>query len=227
MSVRRPLFVSFLAIAAMLAFSAWAWSVLPPTARIVVHWNLEFRPDSYAPKSFGLLFLPGLALIISALFAIIPSIEPRRANLMTSRKLYYAGWYGALGLFGTIHILTVLNAAGVALDVPRIVLAATALLMIVLGNFLGKSRSNFFVGLRLPWTLSSELAWGKANRLSGLGMMATGAGALVLLFLSSETLAIGVFVGGLLLTFAVSTVAAFVYWRQDAHRSQTGSASDE
>jgi uncharacterized membrane protein len=227
MSVRRPLFVSLLVIAAMLAVSAWGWSVLPPTARIVVHWNLEFRPDGYAPKGFGLLFLPGLALIGSAFFAMIPSIEPRRANLMSSRKLYYAGWYGGLGILGMLHVLTVLSAAGVAFDVPRMILIATALLMIVLGNFLGKSRSNFFVGLRLPWTLSSELAWGKANRLSGLGMMATGAGALVLLFLSSETLAIGAFVGGLLLTLAVSTVAAFVYWRGDADRSQIGNASDE
>ena len=56
------------------------------------------------------------------------------------------------------------------------IVMVTALFLIVIGNFLGKSHSNFFVGVRLPWTLSSDLAWEKSNRITGYGFVATGVG---------------------------------------------------
>jgi uncharacterized membrane protein len=36
-----------------------------------------------------------------------------------------------------------------------------------IGNVLGKLRSNFFVGIRTPWTLSSEHVWDQTHRWAG------------------------------------------------------------
>ena len=41
-------------------------------------------------------------------------------------------------------------------------------LFIFIGNYLGKIKSNWFMGIRLPWTLSSEENWNKTHRFSGL-----------------------------------------------------------
>ena len=48
------------------------------------------------------------------------------------------------------------------------------MLFIVLGNFLGKIRPNWFVGVRTPWTLSSKLSWDKTHRLAGWLFMLMG-----------------------------------------------------
>ena len=46
---------------------------------------------------------------------------------------------------------------------PRVV----GLLFVVMGNFLGKVRKNFFLGIRTPWTLASDEVWAKTHRLGG------------------------------------------------------------
>ena len=40
---------------------------------------------------------------------------------------------------------------------------------------MGQIRSNFMMGIRTPWTLSSDLAWEKTHRLGGWLFMVAGA----------------------------------------------------
>ena len=145
-----PLIVSFFVIAAMVALSAWAWTVLPPDARIATHWGLNEHPNGDMPKTIGLILAPALAFVLSLFFAALPGIEPRRANLLASRKLYLAGWYGTLAILAFTHLFVVRNAMGLPTAGPYAIFIVTALFLIVIGNFLGKSHSNFFVGVRLP-----------------------------------------------------------------------------
>lgn len=44
--------------------------------------------------------------------------------------------------------------------------AGTALLFVVVGNVLGQIRPNFFVGIRVPWTLADEEVWRRTHRLA-------------------------------------------------------------
>ena len=76
----------------------------------------------------------------------------------------------AVGLVGAMIIAAlaqdhvVLTALGVHMPVMETVLPAVATLVIVTGNFMGKTRANFFVGVRTPWTLESDHSWEKTNR---------------------------------------------------------------
>ncbi len=227
MTLRRPLIFSALVLALMLCASAWGWQVLPDNVRIAVHWGAGFRPNGFAGKPEGLLLLPGVALAITALMASLPLIEPRRSNLVSSRKLYFAGWYGTLALLLLVHALTIAYAAGVGVDVPRILLTAIALLLVLVGNFLGKSRSNFFVGVRLPWTLSSERAWTAANRFAGRGFVVTGLAAIAALVWKGAPAGIVVIGAGLVVTVVGSVIVSFVTWKNDEHRNHIGGAADE
>ena len=226
MNLRTPLIVSLILLAAMLAVSAWGWSALPAAAQMATHWGINGRPNGYMPKAIGLFMAPAIAAVLTLFFALLPRIEPRRANLLASRKLYFAGWYGSLGMLGVVHLMVVLNAAGVHVDINRWVLVATSLLFVVLGNYMGKSRSNFFVGARLPWTLSSELAWNIANRLVGYGLVATGLAVLLTLAAVGSTAAILVCALGPIVSFIVGGVASYVYWKHDPNRS-TGNSTHE
>ena len=223
MSIKRPLIFSLIAIALMLCISVWGWFWTPSHALIPVHWGMNFRPNAYAPKTFGLAVMPATAALLTLLLAVLPVLEPRRTNLEASRKLYFAGWYGSILLLLVLHTLIVLTAIGVLVNVPRVAVGAVALLLLVLGNFLGKSRSTFFVGVRLPWTLSSELAWSKSNRLAGLGFIATGFATLIALFSVNTKIATLVMTAGLLFSVAVAAVASYFYWKHDDNKFNGGS----
>jgi uncharacterized membrane protein len=211
----------------MLVVTAWGWTATPDDARIAVHWGINGRPDGYMAKTTGLLLLPCIAAAMSALFTLLPAIEPRRANLIASRKLYLSGWYGGIGVVGITHLLTVMNAAGSHVDTPRGILIAVALLFVVVGNFLGKSHSTFFVGLRLPWTLSSEGAWEKSSRLTGRGLVATGCAALLVLLFVGAMPGVAVFATGAAISVTVGGVASYVYWKRDAGRHDGDSVHEQ
>lgn len=219
MSFRAPLIVSFVLLAAMLAVSAWGWNSLPAAAQMATHWGLDGRPNGYMPKAVGLFIAPVIAAVLTLFFAVLPQIEPRRANLLASRKLYLAGWYGSFGVLSVVHLMVVLYAAGVHVDINRWILVATSLLFVVLGNYMGKSRSTFFVGTRLPWTLSSELEWSKTNRLVGYGFVVTGLAVLLTLAVIGSKAAILVCALGPIVVLVVAGVASYVYWKRDANRS--------
>ncbi|MCB0026848.1 MAG: SdpI family protein, partial [Anaerolineales bacterium] len=110
---------------------------------------------------------------VVGLIAAIPFIEPRRSNLAMSRTAYVALWAVLLFYFLVLHVILVINAlheAGVVafnLDVGRLVPISVGVLFVVIGNYLGKIRSNYMMGIRTPWTLASDLAWDKTHRLGG------------------------------------------------------------
>jgi immunity protein, SdpI family len=219
MNFRTPLIVSFVLIAAMVAVSAWGWVAVPAHAQMAVHWGVDGRPNGFMSKTGGLLMLPGVAIALTGLFVLIPKIEPRRANLLASRKLYLTGWYGGIAMLAFAHLLTVMNAAGLQVDTPRWIVVAVSLLFLAIGNFMGKSRSTFLVGLRLPWTLASEAAWEKSSRIAGRGLVATGVATLVTVIFAGTAYGAAICAIGALLSFTIGGVASYIYWKRDANRS--------
>ena len=44
-----------------------------------------------------------------------------------------------------------------------------------MGNYMGKTRSNYFIGVPTPWALSNEDNWRRTHRLGGKLQMLAGA----------------------------------------------------
>jgi uncharacterized membrane protein len=38
---------------------------------------------------------------------------------------------------------------------------------VIIGNYLGRVRKNFFIGIRTPWTLASDEVWNRTHRIGG------------------------------------------------------------
>jgi len=215
MEIRMPLLISIALIAIMLVVSAWGWTVLPLDVAMAVHWDPRGTPDGFADKGIGLFALPALAAVFTILCALLPEFEPRRANLAASRELYFVGWLGTVTVLAAVHLIVILNAAGLPVDVPAITLLLVAGLLIVLANFLAKSRSTFFMGLRLPWALSSELAWERSNRVAAYLYMLTGLAAISVLFLVGAGDGYTILFAGLVLSTIAAAVVSFVTWRRE------------
>ncbi len=218
MNIRLPLIVSFALIAAMLGLSLWAWSMLPPGALMPVHFGIDGRPDRFAAKGIGLFAMPLVAIGITALLAVIPRIEPRRLNLAGSAKFYRAVWIGIVALLGATHGAAIAAALHAPVDAGAVVAGALAILFIVMGNYLGKTRSNFFAGVRTPWTLSSEYSWERTHRLCGKLFVITGAATLAALLVLPMKIALLILIGLTLANVAVSVAMSYVYWARDPDR---------
>jgi len=173
MNVQRPLLISLGLVSAMGAVSAWAWPRTP--ASVAVHFGMDGAPDRFGSRAEALLMLPALALAITVVMAALPQVMPKASKLERSRSPYVVSWIGAVALMTLIHGAITARAVGLEVDIARVAFGLVGGLLIVLGNVMGKARYNYVVGVRTPWTLSSEQVWDRTHRLAGPWMMIGGA----------------------------------------------------
>lgn len=167
----------FVACAFCMAAASYAW--LP--ARIWVGrspWG-----DTLMPKQIGAFILPAIGFVATA---ILVAVEPRAARgaQPSSTLRAYATVVAAISaflLYATISVIGV--AMGLELDVVTYAVIGLGVLLMILGNSLGKITRNSVIGVRLPWTMASDEVWLRANRLFGwllvLGGATTVVGALI------------------------------------------------
>jgi uncharacterized membrane protein len=217
---RRPVVLASLAIvAAMTVVAAWAWIQLPDGAQVPIHWAPDGRPDDWADKTVALFGLPLTAFGLIVLFLVIPLIEPRRANLERSRPAYHAIWIASLALVALVQVGVVIFALGGELDMTRLVALGAGIMFLVIGNVMGKLRSSFLVGVRTPWTLTSELSWNRTHRLAGRLFVALGLATIALAAIGPDPiLLLAILGGGALVVVAALVVYSFVVWRTDPDR---------
>ncbi len=218
----RPLYLTGGAIIAiMLVVSAWAWAQIPAGADVPVHWGPDGQPDGYGPKWLGLLGLPMTAIAILALCAVLPRIEPRRVNLERSGTAYIATGIAAVALIGMLHVSAVLSILGLDIDTTAIALVGAGAMFIVIGNFLGKTRSHWFFGVRTPWTLSSDRSWAATHRLIGGLFIGLGALTIVLAIIFGGEPTVWIMVGGLFGVIAIAFAYSYLVWRDDPGRTES------
>lgn len=218
MNLRLPLTVSFLVVALMATASAWAWNILPADAAFPTHWGFDGKVNGTMTKEWGLSILPIIALVISVMLAIVPRIEPQKENMIASRKAFLAFWLSGLVVIAASHALIIGSALGYPVDVPGTLIILIPISIAAAGNYLGKARPNFFLGVRTPWTLSSELSWDKTHRMLGRLFVLS---ALIVL---AVRFAIGTEAAFLTLAATISgsailaIVCSYVFWKNDPAR---------
>ena len=172
--------------------------------RLPTHWNLHGQVDRTMTKTTGLLILLGINLGLYVLLLAVPYLDPKK------KMEQFQNTYGWIRL--SVHVFMVLvfvatlaYSLGYKIPMDRIIPALVSILIIILGNFMGKMRPNYFVGIRTPWTLESPAVWQKTHRISGPIWVAAGLLGLV-----------GSLLGGSwafgLLFFPLMLAAAFSIW---------------
>lgn len=205
-------------IAGMLVLSIWTWVQLPPDSQVPVHFNLAGVADRYMGKE-GLLLLPLLTFIIILIQLILPKIEPKRQNLHRSHQAYAAFSVAIVAFLSSVHIVIVLSALGKTVNINAVIGVALGLFLIVTGNYFGKIRPNHFFGLRTPWTLSSDLAWHKTNRLSGWLTVLHGVAFVVSGLLSNGIMLVSSAISLTIVSLVVLPIYSYFLWKCDPNHS--------
>jgi uncharacterized membrane protein len=205
----------WLILGAMFVASAVAWPLID--APIPIHWNARLEVDGYGGRFEGLLLIPLIAVGLYLLLAVLPRIDPARANYASFAGSYSLVRMAMLLFLGVMHAAIIAGGLGSPIDAGAVIPSAVGLLFILLGAVMGKIRPNYFAGVRTPWTLASAKSWTLTHRLAGRVFVAYGVLIIAMGFVRQPW-----FVGlGLAAVFAGLVwmiVYSYVVWRGDTDR---------
>jgi uncharacterized membrane protein len=144
------------------------------------HWNAADQVDDTMSKFWGVFLVPIMAGGMFVLFMVLPQIDPLKANIAKFREWFNLFIVLILLFFGYIWILTLLwNLGYTSFRMSQAMLPAMGLLFMYVGYMLRKAKRNFFIGIRTPWTLSSDYVWDKTHQLGSVLFFLSGILALI------------------------------------------------
>jgi uncharacterized membrane protein len=163
----------FVIVGAAFAFSAWygprALDALPE--RVPTHWDIRMEPNQWRSRDeiranpFGILYgFPTGMAAFAVLALALPWLSPRTFSVDEFRSTFDYGIALALGLMGYMHVVFLVGLLGGDGPSVKALFAGMCLFFALIGNILGKVRSNFWMGVRTPWTLASPKVWERTHR---------------------------------------------------------------
>lgn len=139
------------------------WNSLPDT--MATHFGTSGEANGWSTKAVAVFGIPLVILALHLICVFCVYLDPKRRNI--SAKMY--SMLLCICPFCSVvsGLLIYYQNLGKSVD---IILAASFILgviFVVIGNYLPKSRLNYSVGYKLPWTLTDENNWNKTHRLAG------------------------------------------------------------
>jgi uncharacterized membrane protein len=149
------------------------WNRLPDP--MASHWNVNDQVDGYMPRFWGVFLLPLITLGLVALFLVVPSIDPLKANIAQFREAFNLFVVLIVGFMIYLYGLTLAwNLGYQDFRMSGAMLPALGLLFIFIGFMMRQAKRNFFIGIRTPWTLSSDTVWNETHRVGAVLFMISG-----------------------------------------------------
>ena len=178
MSTKTTSIITLALIALALLAGAVLWNQLPD--QMASHWNVNDQVDGYTSKLLGVFLMPLITLGMFALFLVVPNIDPLKANIAKFRESFNLFIVLIVAFMLYIHGLTLAWSLGHQdFKMSGAILPFIGILFIAIGFMLRKAKRNFFIGIRTPWTLSSDNVWDKTHQLGSILFMVSGAFAII------------------------------------------------
>ena len=215
----RKVVPGLVALVAAAGFSVWAYPQLP--AQVATHFDLHGDPNGWSSRLVASILVPALGLVLVGVFTVLPRIDPRRANYALFSPTYWTVVNAVLVFLAGVHIVSLGKALGWAIDMSKVVGLGVGGLFILLGNLMTRIRPNWFMGIRTPWTLSSDTVWRKTHRFGGVAFAIAGLCIAATAVVASPWVRYGAIATAA--AAALSSVAySYLAWR----REQAGAASN-
>lgn len=171
MRTRTAVIVMLAMLAGALAASLAFYPSLPE--RVPMHWNLKGDVDGWTGKAWGAFFGPAGIFCFLLLLLGGEWLSPPRFKIEPFRKTYNYVIVIVASLMLFLHAATLASVLHPERNVGRVLVGGIFVFFALLANLLGKVRPNFFVGIRVPWTLADERVWIATHRLAARLLVAT------------------------------------------------------
>lgn len=194
--LRKSSIISIIAsILILIIFNILFYDKMP--AELPTHWNFRGEVDKYSSRFDAMVLTQGVLVIMNAVLLFMLDNDPRNKKqnnfVMTISKLTLPL------LMLVIYIITIMSGFGREVKVSTILPIFIGLLIIAIGNYLPKTRRNYTMGIKLPWTLNSDENWRRTHRLGGICFIGIGLSLIISIFFKSEVIFFAaLIIGGLI-----------------------------
>ena len=202
-----------LVIAAVaVAVSLWAYPQLPPT--VATHWNLRGTPDGFSGRGWAVAIMPLVILVMTGLFNVLPKLDPRRENYAKFLGTYWLIANAVIVFMLIAHGMIIATGLGYSVKIDRLMPIGVGVLFIILGNYLTRVEPNWFVGIRTPWTLTSDTVWRKTHRTGGW-LMVLGGIVIAACAVFPPGAFLPLFIAAVLIMAVIPIVQSYVLWKRE------------
>ena len=203
---KKTLFITCAVILLPIIAGLLLWDRLPD--RIPTHWGMGGEVDGWSDKGFAVFAMPALMLGIQLLCFFATASDPKRSNI---RRKYLSM---VLWIIPVLSVMTSCISYAVALGaqirVEQVIPGFFGLMLVIIGNYMPKFQQSYTMGIRLPWTLSSEENWNRTHRFGGKIWALGGIGVLFCTLMGWGIASIAI----LAVVVIVPTVYSYVLYRK-------------
>jgi uncharacterized membrane protein len=192
--------------------SIFAYPHLPD--RVPTHWNASGEVNGWSSRLWGAWMLPLIMALIWLILRAVPHIDPRKANYAKFQGMYDWLVILVIAFMLAIHVVIILAATGSPIAMHTVMMPSVGIFIAALGLLLPRVHPNWFVGIRTPWTLTSDLSWERTHRIAGPLFIALG-----VLIVASTAMAPTTAIWILVVAAVGITIFLFAYsyqvWKED------------
>ncbi|MFA5723949.1 MAG: DUF1648 domain-containing protein [Candidatus Pacearchaeota archaeon] len=194
---------TYLAAILIIVFSfligIYSYAHLPD--KVASHWNSNGLVDGYMSKFWGIFLMPLISMALFLLFLFLPGLDPLKNNYKAFKNYYDSFILVMIVFLFYAYLLTILWNFGVKINMNLSLIPALGFLFFYIGMILNKLKRNWFIGIKTPWTVSSDKVWEKTHKLGS-----------VLFKISGIITIIGVFFPSYIIWFTLLPVILSSVW---------------
>ena len=159
----------------VLAALVATWSVFDRLPEpLPTHFGFDGKPNGWMPRAYGAWGMPAFAFLLWAFVRFLPLVLPKseKQRLAVSSMPLVAMFTAVF--MAAVHVVILYVALAPGADVTKIIFALMGVFFVALGLVMPRLRRNPVIGIRTPWTLTSDENWARTHRLAGYSMVVGG-----------------------------------------------------
>ena len=149
-------------------YLALVWNKLPE--QVAMHFNLKGEPDRMGSKNellASILILMAVNIVMFLILSNIYRIDPKRSAPENKDRLIRIAFATTILLTGVSCLIIYSASHGNIRFNSGWILAGVGLFFALIGNYMYNIKPNYFIGIRMPWTLENPDNWRKTHQLGG------------------------------------------------------------
>lgn len=197
---KKLLIVTSILTLAPILVGLFLWDRLPQVA------------DGWNPSPF-FAFAPALAFLAAHWLCVLITFLDRSNDDRNQKVQKLVLWIFPL-LSWMVTLICLGLMLGYSYNISQVMVVFLGVLFLVLGNYMPKCRMNSTIGIKVPWTYTSEDNWNATHRLTGWLWM-VGGGVILLCAFLPEGMGIAVMLLTLIPMVLIPMVYSYVFYKKE------------
>lgn len=199
---------------------------------IPMHYNLAGEIDRWGSKYESFIF-PVINFVISLFFllsishcekrAAATTVEKERAQALTNTTVLKITGVSMASLFTIMQAFILYGAymdahAGTAqshIDILKVTCILIGLFLMILGNYMPKTKKNHVVGIRTSWSMYNDTTWMKSNRFGAFSLMIAGLLTIATAIFTHSVIAMVMMIAYLLVSVVVTIIYSHKIYQKE------------